>query len=251
MARWTKLGTSDRKHLWDSLSLPSDQRETRLRVLILALAVFGGLASMSSGCATNPRDRIATLEADNKNLTEQLGRTRGELAAGGRTRDDLLRRLQDAMHEADALRAQLSQAPTEPAPSGWTAVPGGGMIAIEDDVLFAPGKITLRDQARRTLDGIVSTLQGEYGDKDIFVFGHTDDRPIKKSGWEDNWQLSTERALAVTRYLKEHGVSPGRLVAAGCGEHRPRADNASELNRTANRRVEIFAIDPALSTGRK
>jgi chemotaxis protein MotB len=124
------------------------------------------------------------------------------------------------------------------------------MIAIEDDLLFAPGRITLREEARKTLDGIVSTLQGEYGDKDIVIFGHTDDRPIKKSGWDDNWQLSTERALAVTRFLQEHGISASRLVASGCGEHRPRVPNTTEPNRTANRRVEIFAIDPQALTGR-
>ena len=216
----------------------------------MGMGMMAVMAMATMGCANNPKDRIAALESDNRNLNDQLGRTRGELSAAARHRDEMNRRLQDALREADALRGQLANIPDEPAPTGWTAVPGGAMIAIEDDVLFAPGKITLREQSRRTLDGIVSTLQGEYGDKDIFVFGHTDDRPIKKSGWEDNWQLSTERSLAVVRYLKEHGVAPGRLVAAGCGENRPRAENSSELSRMANRRVEIFAIDPALSTGR-
>jgi len=138
----------------------------------------------------------------------------------------------------------------QPAPAGWTAVPGGGMIAIEENILFPPGKIALRDEAKKTLDAIVSTLEGEYSGKDIMVFGHTDDRPIKKSGWDDNWQLSTERSLAVVRYLAEHGVNAERLVAAGCGEHRPRAANTSEPNRLSNRRVEIFAIDAQARTGR-
>jgi chemotaxis protein MotB len=129
-------------------------------------------------------------------------------------------------------------------------VPGGGMIAIEDNLLFAAGKVQLRAEARKTLDAIVSTLRSEYGDKDIVVFGHTDDRPIKKSGWDDNWQLSSERALAVTRYLQEHGIESHRLVSAGCGEYRPRSVNDSDSNRTRNRRVEIFAIDPQALTGR-
>jgi chemotaxis protein MotB len=125
------------------------------------------------------------------------------------------------------------------------------MIAIEENILFAPGKVTLRDEARKTLDAIVSTLEGEYGSKDIMVFGHTDDRPIKKSGWADNWQLSTERGLAVVRYLREHGVAAERLVAAGCGEYRPRVPNTTEPNRLSNRRVEIFAIDAQARTGRQ
>jgi chemotaxis protein MotB len=149
------------------------------------------------------------------------------------------------------VRAELAGRPlVEQAPAGWTAVPGGGMISIEENILFGPGKAVLRDEARKTLDGIASTLSGEYGNKDIMVFGHTDDRPIKKSGWNDNWQLSTERGLAVVRYLKEHSVSPDRLVAAGCGEYRPRVPNTTEPNRLSNRRVEIFAIDAAPRTGR-
>lgn len=202
-----------------------------------------------AGCANN-NDRMSALEADNRNLRDELGRARGELTATKGSRAELERRLHDAMREAEALRGQLASTPAEPTPSGWTAVPGGAMIAIEDDVLFSPGKITLRDNALRALDRVVSTLQGEYGNKDIFVFGHTDDRPIKKSGWADNWQLSAERALAVARYLQNHGISPERLVAAGCGEYRPRAANNSEVNRTANRRVEIFAIDRSISSGR-
>jgi outer membrane protein OmpA-like peptidoglycan-associated protein len=56
--------------------------------------------------------------------------------------------------------------------------------------------------------------------------------------------------LAVVRYLKERGVATDRLVAAGCGEHRPRTKNDSEPSRFSNRRVEIFAIEPQSRTGR-
>jgi chemotaxis protein MotB len=192
------------------------------------------------------------LEERNRQLNNQLNRARADLDAATRDRAALDQRLAAAIRDVDSLRAQLSDRPEpEAAPAGWTAVPGGGMIAIEESILFAPGKVTLREEARRTLDGIVSTIEGEYAGKDIMVFGHTDDRPIKKSGWADNWQLSTERALAVVRYLREHGVSAARLVAAGCGENRPRVENNTEPNRLANRRVEIFAIDAQPRTGRK
>ena len=95
----------------------------------------------------------------------------------------------------------------------------------------------------------ISTIQGEYSDKDIFVFGHTDNQPIKKSGWHDNWQLSTQRALAVVRYLQTRGVDVSRLAAAGCGEYRPRAANDTASNRAQNRRVSIFVVDANLALG--
>lgn len=216
----------------------------------LVVALLAG--STLTGCAGN-KERMSALEAENKSLNDELGRSQGEFGAASRARDDLNRRLAELSAENERLRTQLANVPPPqtPAPTGWTAVPGGAMIAIEDDVLFAPGKVALRDEAKRALDRIVSTLNGEYGDKDIFVFGHTDDQPIKKSGWQDNWQLSSERSLAVARHLLGHGITPSRLVAAGCSEYRPRAANTSDATRKANRRVEIFAIDPAISSGRK
>lgn len=212
-----------------------------------ALSLFTVLTVAGCGGPKNEPDAMAER---NQHLASQLSRAQSDLAAALQERNALNERLRSLMAEADSLRNQLNALPPEPAPAGWTAVPGGGMIAIEDGVLFAPGRNILRDEAKRTLDGITSTLQGEYGDKDIVIFGHTDDRPIKKSGWDDNWQLSTERALAVARFLQQHGITASRIVAAGCGEHRPRVANNNEPNRTANRRVEIFAIDPQALTGR-
>jgi len=219
--------------------------------MILRTTPVWFLAAVASGCATNAKQDMASLEDRNRNLAAQLNKTRSDLEAAQRDRAALDQRLAGAIRDVDSLRAELAGRPEpQTAPTGWTAVPGGGMIAIEENILFAPGKVTLRDEARKTLDAIVSTLEGEYGGKDIMVFGHTDDRPIKKSGWADNWQLSTERSLAVVRYLREHGVGPERLVAAGCGENRPRVANSSEPNRLSNRRVEIFAIDAQARTGR-
>jgi len=210
-------------------------------------------AGLLTGCSGN-KERMAALEAENRRLNDELNNSSGEIGSANRARDALNSRLAELAAENERLRTQLANVPPPqeaPVASGWTAVPGGAMIAIEDDVLFAPGKVTLRDEAKRALDRVVSTLNGEYGDKDIFVFGHTDDQPIKKSGWHDNWELSSERALAVARHLLGHGITPSRVVAAGCSEYRPRAANSSEASRKSNRRVEIFAIDPAISSGRK
>ncbi len=221
------------------------------RQITIGLCLVLVAAMTGFGCASNKNNEMSSLQQRNRSLTDQLNRTQAGLQSAVNERNALNERLAAIMAEADSLRFQLANLPApEPAPAGWTSVPGGGMIAIEDGVLFAPGRSVLRDEAQRTLDAVVSTLQGSYSDKDIIVFGHTDDRPIKKSGWEDNWQLSTERALAVTRFLQQRGVSAGRLVASGCGEHRPRRPNSTEPNRTANRRVEIFAIDPQAWSGR-
>ncbi len=204
------------------------------------------------GCSQKHNDRILMLEDTNRALAHQLNAMRGELDKSYREREGLDGQLLAATRSADDLRNQLANQP-EPiqlAAPGWQTVPGGAMIAIETGVLFASGKVKMKPEAQRTLDGIVSTLRGEYNSQEIFVVGHTDDQPIKKSGWKDNWQLSTERSLAVVRYLAEHGVSRDRLVACGAGEYRPITGNDSQSNRATNRRVEIFAMDPASSFGK-
>ena len=211
--------------------------------LALATALMGG-------CQNKAQDRITLLEQTNRELTGRLNQLRAQLDAERQNRGEANRQLLAAQGEIDALNRQLAEMPEpQEAAPGWTDTPSGAMIAIDSSVLFAPGKDTLRPEARRTLDGIASTLNGEYASMDVFVFGHTDDQPIRKSGWEDNWELSAQRALAVTRYLQFKGIAPGRLSAAGCGEHRPRADNSSMASRAQNRRVSIFVVDTSLELG--
>jgi len=79
-------------------------------------------------------------------------------------------------------------------------------------------------------------LQG----KNVVVAGYTDDVPNSaKSGYRDNWDLSTARAVNVVRYLQTKGVSPAMLGAAGFSEYRPLVPNDSPANRSQNRRIEI------------
>ncbi len=218
---------------------------------VIGRGIVVAMVAVVGGCSAKERQRITLLEQTNRNLTDRLNRASSDLEALGGERSELGGRLTTALAEMDALREELAERPipSEAAP-GWTDVPGGAMIAIEGSVLFAPGMAALRDQSRRALDGIVSTVQGDYADRDILVFGHTDDQRIAKSGWTDNYQLSTERALAVVRYLRDRGVSPVRLIACGCGEHRQRVPNTSDANRVANRRVEILAVEAGLLTAR-
>lgn len=223
------------------------------KVTTLGMVSALALICATTGCANKSKERITHLEQANRGLTGQLNRTRGELEAAYRDGETVNQRLADLMRESGSLRTELASAEAlaqeRAAAPGWTPVPGGAMIAIESGILFSPGKTVLRKQAKRALDAVVSTIEGEYADKHIFVFGHTDNSPIKKSGWKDNWELSTQRSLEVVRYMADHGVARRRLVAGGCGENRPRVANSNEANRGKNRRVEIFAIDSALLAG--
>ncbi|MGB0717169.1 MAG: OmpA/MotB family protein [Phycisphaerae bacterium] len=227
---------------------------SRNRLPKTILAMIG--CFIVAGCASpSPEEQIAMLEDENQTLARNLDGVRQQNAG---LRDELARfqsaqdawdaALLAARNEADDLRRELANQP-EPAPRelaapGWTTVPGGAMISVPGNVLFAPGRVEIRNEARRSLESIISAVNGQYSDKQILVFGHTDNTPIKRSGWKDNWELSSERALSVVRYLTKKGVGASRLAACGCGEFRPVAGNSANNERARNRRVEIYAIEP-------
>ncbi|MEZ5839954.1 MAG: OmpA family protein [Hyphomicrobiales bacterium] len=70
------------------------------------------------------------------------------------------------------------------------------------------------------------------------IAGHTDS--VGASAY--NKTLSEERAKAVLDTLVAAGVGRDRMSAAGFGEDRPVADNATREGRAANRRIELSVI---------
>ena len=92
-------------------------------------------------------------------------------------------------------------------------------------------------------------LNTTVSDLNVGIEGHTDNRPIKKSGWKSNWELSTARALSVLHYLSEKSVAEPRLAAIGYGEYKPVASNDTKEGRQKNRRVEIVILPKIEKTG--
>ncbi|HWH33220.1 MAG TPA: flagellar motor protein MotB [Egibacteraceae bacterium] len=111
-----------------------------------------------------------------------------------------------------------------------------------DAVLFETGSTELSPQGRDLLAQIAPVLARVPND--IRVEGHTDNVPLNRAGYT-NWNLSTDRAVAVLNLLHEvHGVDPVRLLAVGYGEFRPISENETAEGRAANRRVEIIVAVP-------
>ena len=121
----------------------------------------------------------------------------------------------------------------------------GLVTRMLDQVLFDSGKAELRSGAFAVLDKVAQVLQ-EVSDQPVGVEGHTDNVPIKHSGWESNKTLSYARAKAVMEYLiNKHGIEPARLTAIGYGEERPIISNDTAAGRQQNRRVEIIILPRA------
>jgi len=177
--------------------------------------------------AQSAADRIAELES-------QLDQSARDLAAA---QDEVLA----LRTERDSLKDQLAKAGQGATADGWKSVPGGAMISISGKMLFDSGKATLKSSAKKLLDQIAGTIRQNYPNHDIYIFGHTDNEPIRVSGWKDNDELSCQRALSVLRYLRGLGVSQS-LCACGWGEQRPVDQSDSAAGRQKNRRVEIFAM---------
>ncbi|MCM8791536.1 MAG: OmpA family protein [Candidatus Omnitrophica bacterium] len=119
----------------------------------------------------------------------------------------------------------------------------GLVITFVADILFDSGKASIRPENYSTLDKIANVLAKNIPHNYIGIEGHTDNEPIKYSGWRSNWELSTARALSVLHYLvDEKGLSPDRFSAIGYGEYRPVASNDTKEGRQLNRRVEIVII---------
>ena len=119
----------------------------------------------------------------------------------------------------------------------------GLVVTVVGDVLFDSGKAQIRQQAKPIVDKISGVLKESVPELEVGIEGHTDNEPIKQSGWKSNWELSSARALAVVHYLTDDcKVKPQRLSANGYGEYRPVAANDNEENMQKNRRVEIVIL---------
>ena len=117
----------------------------------------------------------------------------------------------------------------------------GLVISITaDDVLFELGSTEIGPAGRQVVEVVAEVLASL--DNAVEVEGHTDDVPLQRPGYS-NWNLSTDRAVAVvTRMIEEHGLAPHRIGAVGFGEHRPVADNETPEGRAQNRRVDVVVL---------
>jgi len=117
----------------------------------------------------------------------------------------------------------------------------GIVITFVAEVLFDSGKADLKPDGKNMLKKVASVISQEAADNEIGVEGHTDNVPIKLSGWKSNWELSATRATSVLHYLiSDCGLKPNNLSATGYGEYRPVKSNNTKEGRQANRRVEII-----------
>ena len=112
------------------------------------------------------------------------------------------------------------------------------LFSLGSDELGAEGQVEMQKLAA-TLMEIEKSLPTDI-DWILQIEGHTDSLPVKKGQtYQDNWELSTKRALSVLRFLIKQGIAPSRLSASGYGSFQPIDKKNTQSARMKNRRIEM------------
>ena len=151
-----------------------------------------------------------------------------------------------AQREAEQQRRQtLEQALAAPLAAGRITL-ADGRIGISGSLLFALNSDRLQEEGEALLDALAGPLADYLAGRDeiLMVSGFTDDRQVHAGNrrFDDNWDLSAQRALTVTRALVDRGVPASSVFAAAFGDRHPVASNDEAEGRARNRRVEIAPV---------
>lgn len=145
-------------------------------------------------------------------------------------------------------RMALEQALAGPLAAGRITL-DNGRIGISGSLLFALNSAELQPEGERLLKSLVSPLRAYLDARGelLMVSGFTDDRQIQDGNrrFDDNWELSAQRALTVTRALIRDGMPSSYVFAAAFGQEQPVASNEDNAGRAKNRRVEMAPVPRA------
>ncbi len=184
------------------------------------------------------------------------GETSGEQTDSGPEVDELLGRIEEFEELLEDKNLQTNE---ELAENIQESVSEGNMLdqievgftaqyvqlTMKGALLFDSGSAQLRPEAEAVLDKVGLILE-RYAGGEIEIAGHTDNIPIHSAQYDDNEELSSDRARNVFYYLIEHSnLDPVVMKHSGMGQRTPIADNATEAGRSRNRRVEIRILNPA------
>jgi chemotaxis protein MotB len=182
------------------------------------------------GKLTSEKGELARGLADAKVRLEELRRQTAAAEARAATFRNLVARLK-SMIDAGKLKVVIRD--------------GRMLIALPNDVLFDSGRTDIKADGQSALVDVAKVL-ATIPDRNFLVAGDTDNVPIHTARFPSNWELSTARAVEVTKFLIANGMHPQVLAAAGYGEFDPVAPNDSPEHQAQNRRIEIV-LQPNLA----
>jgi len=184
----------------------------------LSIILIVCMSMVLSGCTL-------VFQKGRRSDVEKISKLKGQLSDLERAKAELESRLQQEISDKEVNVSMKDQRL---------------VITFVSEVLFTSGKADLLDNSLNKLGKVASVLTTTVSDLKVGIEGHTDNVPIKHSGWQSNWELSSARALSVLHYLQDQeNIKPKRLSATGFGEFQPVASNITSGGKQKNRRVEI------------
>lgn len=234
---WTQRGALDeaesgyKQSAWDAKECKRQLTDVSGKV--------DGLNRLVATCQTEKQgseDKHKQTEAMMTSMETNLNATRAELEDLRKQRAEAEKRLQGFKDLTAKFQKMIA--------SGTVQVKfrnGVMLVNMPSEVLFPSASADLSDQGKMKVMEVGVILKN-LPERQFMIVGHTDSLPIKSDIYKDNWDLSTARALTVTKFLVGAGLDAKRLIAAGHGDHDPVASNKSKDGREKNRRIEIILM---------
>ncbi len=215
------------------------------------------------------KGNLAQAEKSRQDLLAQMDKTQAQV---NRLQDERAKEIKRLMEEKEKATKQVAQEKTKEAnelveaqrqlaeslkqelgdaQAKLAMTERGLVLTFLDEIFFDSGKASIKPEGLETLKKVATVLKETVPNSPVAVEGHTDNQPIKHSGWKSNWELSSARALAVVHYfVEDQSLQPQRLRAVGVGEYQPVASNDNLQGRRQNRRVEVVILPKALKKAR-
>jgi chemotaxis protein MotB len=201
------------------------------------------------------RNQIATLQTDNAKLVKQIddamkkasdasglvNMTQKQLDAEQKRLWDLRKLLQQQQEAVEGLRKKMADALVGFNSNELQVFVKNGRVyvSLQETLLFPSGSAVVNPKGKEAL-GTLAQVLNSNPDINVVVEGHTDSIPIHGK-FQDNWDLSTARANAITRILIDnYKVDPTRITASGKSKYEPVDSNDTAEGRQRNRRTEII-----------
>jgi chemotaxis protein MotB len=189
------------------------------------------------------KGRLAALGQDIASMKTNLGATQADLDAAKKRMEEMKKAQEQAEKRAAQFREMVAKFKSM-IDAGKLQVEirsGLMLVKLPDNILFDPGRTDLKAAGQDAIKQVTAILASIEGRK-FQVTGHTDNVPIKSGKFKSNWELSTQRAVEVVKFMASNGMDAKRLSAAGYADTLPVSNNDSDEGRRQNRRIEIVVV---------
>ncbi len=218
--------TAEKRALSGTLETQAKEQAERIKALEGLAAEKEAMNQTLAAHARELEEERASLSAKQKRLLEE----KRKLEEKTTQYEDVAKALEAEVKQGKVMLRRLRD---------------GVVVEMPNAVLFPSGSAELNAAGQETLAKVAAAIS-DLKDRRVRVEGHTDNVPVgKKTPYQDNWNLSAQRALTVTRFLQEAGVDPSLLSAEARSEYAPVVPNKTTEGRAKNRRIEIYLVPKA------